>query len=179
MTDAWQIRSWMGKMHNHLAHWKSQIVSQEPKDYVIRLLWCWLKCLVTTTTTHNNPWQDTCSVGNALAFWNLRETAACNGKAVSCLSEEKNDAMPDYTKTLATYHFVKMNTENLVLLPKNDPIHFHYVKRTLEENNMQVIKWWVDASLGAHPNMHGHTWDMQTLAQGAKHAIFARQNVNP
>ena len=37
------------------------------------------------------------------------------------------------------------------------------LKLTLEENDMHIVKWWVDSAHGLHPNMRGHTGQMMIL----------------
>ena len=38
---------------------------------------------------------------------------------------------------------------------------------TLEANNLQVIKWWIDGAFATHPDMWSHTGGMLSLGKGA------------
>ena len=38
---------------------------------------------------------------------------------------------------------------------------------TLRANNLEVIKWWADASFAVYLDMRGHTGGMMTLGKGA------------
>ena len=38
---------------------------------------------------------------------------------------------------------------------------------TLEADNLQVIKWWIDGAFTAHPDMQSHTGGMLSLGKGA------------
>jgi Reverse transcriptase (RNA-dependent DNA polymerase)/Zinc knuckle len=49
---------------------------------------------------------------------------------------------------------------------------------TLEAANLQVIKWWVDASYGVHPDMKSHTGGVLSLGKGAIYATSTRQKLN-
>ena len=49
---------------------------------------------------------------------------------------------------------------------------------TLESKNMNIIKWWVDASHAVHPDMRSHTGAMMTLGKGAVYATSVRQKLN-
>jgi hypothetical protein len=50
---------------------------------------------------------------------------------------------------------------------------------TLEAGaDINIIKWWVEASFAVHPDMHGHTGAVVTLGQGAMYAMSGRQKLN-
>jgi hypothetical protein len=49
---------------------------------------------------------------------------------------------------------------------------------TLEAENMNVIKWWVDASFAVHPDMRSHTGAVMTLGRGAVYGMSTRQKLN-
>ena len=38
---------------------------------------------------------------------------------------------------------------------------------TLEANNLQVIKWWIDGAFATHPDMWSHSGGMLSLGKGA------------
>ena len=49
---------------------------------------------------------------------------------------------------------------------------------TLEADNLQVIKWWVDASFAVHPDMRSHTGGCMSLGKGAIYGTSTRQKLN-
>jgi hypothetical protein len=49
---------------------------------------------------------------------------------------------------------------------------------TLEADNLQVIKWWVDASFAVHPDMRSHTGGVMSLGKGAVYSASTRQKLN-
>jgi hypothetical protein len=49
---------------------------------------------------------------------------------------------------------------------------------TLEADNLQVIKWWVDASFAVHPDMRSHTGGAMSLGKGAVYSTSTRQKLN-
>ena len=49
---------------------------------------------------------------------------------------------------------------------------------TLEANNMNIVKWWVDASFAVHPDMRSHTGAMMTMGGGAIYASSTLQKIN-
>jgi Reverse transcriptase (RNA-dependent DNA polymerase) len=49
---------------------------------------------------------------------------------------------------------------------------------TLEANNLQIVKWWVDASFAVHQNMRSHTGGVLSLGKGAIYSISTRQKLN-
>jgi hypothetical protein len=48
----------------------------------------------------------------------------------------------------------------------------------LEADNMNVMKWWVDASFAIHPDMKSHTGGVLLLGRGAVHGTLTRQEIN-
>jgi hypothetical protein len=49
---------------------------------------------------------------------------------------------------------------------------------TLESDNLQIIKWWVDASFACHHDMRSHTGAIMTLGNKAEYATSKRQKLN-
>ena len=49
---------------------------------------------------------------------------------------------------------------------------------TLEANNAQIIKWWVDASFAAHKDMRSHTGGTMSLGKGSVYSMSVRQKLN-
>jgi hypothetical protein len=49
---------------------------------------------------------------------------------------------------------------------------------TLEASNMNVVKWWVDASFAVHPDMKSHTGGAMSLGKGVVHGNSTRQKIN-
>jgi hypothetical protein len=54
----------------------------------------------------------------------------------------------------------------------------HKMPLTLEAGNLQVIKWWVDASYAVHDDMKSHTGGMMTMGKGVVYATSTRQKLN-
>ena len=55
------------------------------------------------------------------------------------------------------------------------------LKLTLEANGMHVVKWWVDASQGLHPDMRGRTGQMMSLGSAGQGAVYyesSKQKIN-
>jgi hypothetical protein len=48
---------------------------------------------------------------------------------------------------------------------------------TLEADNIQVIKWRVDAAFAVHPDMKGHTGGFMTMGKGTLYGTFKRQKL--
>ena len=48
---------------------------------------------------------------------------------------------------------------------------------TLEADNLQVIKWWVDASFAVHKDMHSHTGGTMSLGKGSVYSTSVRQKL--
>ena len=56
-----------------------------------------------------------------------------------------------------------------------------HVPLTLEAENFQIIKWWVDASYASfavHPNMKSHTGGAMSLDRGMIYGTSVRQKIN-
>jgi hypothetical protein len=49
---------------------------------------------------------------------------------------------------------------------------------TLEADDLQIIKWWVDASFGVHQDMRSHTGGVMSLGKGAVYSTSIRQKLN-
>jgi hypothetical protein len=49
---------------------------------------------------------------------------------------------------------------------------------TLEANNLQMIKWWADASFGVHRDMRSHTGGTMSLGKGSIYSTWVRQKLN-
>jgi hypothetical protein len=49
---------------------------------------------------------------------------------------------------------------------------------TLEANDVQIVKWWVDASYGVHPDMCSHTGSTMSLGKGSTFSTSTRQKLN-
>ena len=49
---------------------------------------------------------------------------------------------------------------------------------TLESSNMNVVKWWVDASFAVHPDMKSHTGGAMSLGKGVVYGTSTRQKIN-
>lgn len=43
---------------------------------------------------------------------------------------------------------------------------------------MSVIKWWVDAAFGVHPNFKSHTGAMMSMGSGAFQSFSRKQKLN-
>jgi hypothetical protein len=52
------------------------------------------------------------------------------------------------------------------------------VELPLEAGNMQVIKWWVDASYAVHSDMKSNTGGMTTMGKGVVYGTSTRQKLN-
>ena len=50
----------------------------------------------------------------------------------------------------------------------------------MEATNLHVVKWWVDASFGVHPDMKSHTGATMSLGKGSiyRYARSTRQKLN-
>jgi hypothetical protein len=48
---------------------------------------------------------------------------------------------------------------------------------TLEADNLQVIKWWVDASFAVHKDMRSHTGGTMSLGKGSVYSTSVRQKL--
>jgi hypothetical protein len=49
---------------------------------------------------------------------------------------------------------------------------------TMEASDLHVVKWWVDASFGVHPDMKSHTGATMSLGKGSIYARSTRQKIN-
>jgi Reverse transcriptase (RNA-dependent DNA polymerase) len=49
---------------------------------------------------------------------------------------------------------------------------------TLEANDVQIVKWWVDASFAVHPDMKSHTGGAMSLGRGTIYGTSTRQKLN-
>ena len=49
---------------------------------------------------------------------------------------------------------------------------------TLEAHDLQVIKWWVDASYAPHMDLKSHTGGCLTLGKGTISTISSKQKIN-
>ena len=49
---------------------------------------------------------------------------------------------------------------------------------TLEADDLQIIKWWVDASFAVHQDMRSHTGGAMSLGKGAVYSVSTRQKLN-
>ena len=48
----------------------------------------------------------------------------------------------------------------------------------LEADNLNVTKWWVDASYGVHPDLKSHTGGVMSMGKGAIYGTSTRQKLN-
>jgi len=49
---------------------------------------------------------------------------------------------------------------------------------TLECDNTQIVKWWIDASFGVHPDLKSHTGATMSLGKGSVYSSSVRQKLN-
>jgi hypothetical protein len=49
---------------------------------------------------------------------------------------------------------------------------------TLEVDNGNVIKWWIDASFAVHPDMRSHTSGTMSLGKGSVYSLSRKQRLN-
>ena len=49
---------------------------------------------------------------------------------------------------------------------------------TLEADNLQVIKWWIDGAFAKHPDMRSHTGGMLSLGKWAIYGASTWQKLN-
>ena len=49
---------------------------------------------------------------------------------------------------------------------------------TLEADECNIVKWWVDASFAVHPDMRSHTGGVMMLGKGAIYGTSTRQKLN-
>ena len=48
----------------------------------------------------------------------------------------------------------------------------------LEADSLNVVKWWVDASYGVHPDLKSHTGGIMSMGKGAVYGTSTRQKLN-
>jgi hypothetical protein len=53
-----------------------------------------------------------------------------------------------------------------------------YMPLILEADDLNVVKWWADASFAVHPDMKSHTGGLMTLGKGAIYGTSTRQKIN-
>ena len=53
-----------------------------------------------------------------------------------------------------------------------------YIPLTLEVDNIQVIKWSIDASYGTHPDFKSHAGGSMTMGKGTPVSISKKQKIN-
>ena len=56
--------------------------------------------------------------------------------------------------------------------------HTQLMPLTLEASDMNVVKWWVDASFAGHPNMRSHAGGIMTLVSCGLYAVSTKQKLN-
>jgi uracil-DNA glycosylase len=49
---------------------------------------------------------------------------------------------------------------------------------TLRADELQVVKWYVEASFAVHPDVKSHTGTVMTLGKGAMQSIARKQKMN-
>ena len=49
---------------------------------------------------------------------------------------------------------------------------------TLEANNLQSVKWWVDVAFAAHQDLWSNTSGVMSLGKGAIYSMSTRQKLN-
>ena len=49
---------------------------------------------------------------------------------------------------------------------------------TLEADEVNIIKWWVDAPFAVHPDIKSHTGGVMTLGKGAIYDTSTHQKIN-
>jgi hypothetical protein len=49
---------------------------------------------------------------------------------------------------------------------------------TMEADNLSIVKWWVDASYGVHPDMKSHTGTTMSMGKGSIYSRSTRQKLN-
>ena len=75
----------------------------------------------------------------------------------------KNPSTDDYKKLCRVIKYLR-GTNNIEL--------------TLQCDNLQIIKWWADASFACHPDMRSHTGGLMSLGKGAAYTTSVRQKLN-
>ena len=51
------------------------------------------------------------------------------------------------------------------------------MKLTLTEDELSVVKWWVDESYAIHDDCKGHTGDVMTLGKGAVTRLSRKKRI--
>jgi hypothetical protein len=74
----------------------------------------------------------------------------------------KGPDLDDYKKLRRTMRYLRSTRE---------------MPLVLEAENLQIVKWWVDASFAVHPDMKGHTGGVMSLGGGAVYATSTRQKL--
>jgi hypothetical protein len=49
---------------------------------------------------------------------------------------------------------------------------------TLKADNINIIRWWVNASYAVYPNMKSHTGGIMTLGKGTTYGMSTCQKLN-
>ena len=52
------------------------------------------------------------------------------------------------------------------------------VTLTLESDSVNIVKWWVDGSFAAHPDMRSHTGGTMSLGKGSVYSTSVKQKIN-
>ena len=52
------------------------------------------------------------------------------------------------------------------------------LKYTLSANGTWIIRWWIDASYGVHPDLKSHTGATMSMGQGCLYSMSKRQKLN-
>ena len=52
------------------------------------------------------------------------------------------------------------------------------LKYTLSANGTWIIRWWIDASYGVHPDLKSHTGAAMSMGQGCVYSMSRRQKLN-
>ena len=63
--------------------------------------------------------------------------------------------------------------------------YMQYMKRTWQEiltlsaDDLNIVKWFVDASFAVHPDFKSHTGAVMTMGEGAIQTVCSKQKLNP
>ena len=86
------------------------------------------------------------------------------GTAIAVLlTQVRSPSMDDWQKLIRYMKYVK-RTANDVL--------------TLSADNLHILKWYVDASFGVHPDFKSHTGGVMTMGEGTIQSISSKQKLN-
>ena len=55
--------------------------------------------------------------------------------------------------------------------------HTLYMCLVLGKDNMDRVRWWIDASYAVHPNMHGHTGATMSMGNGLVYSRYWKQTM--